>query len=862
MIYIITFFHVMSISFVLGNLSFTYQSPPENHHKIDSLNKLSRDISLIDPDLSYKLALQALALAESDNYRIGIGYAYRNLAGVAMRNQNNMATALQLLTQAHQLFEENNDLEGIANVNISLGHVFSRLDSFELSLDYHKSSHQYFENQQDTARLAVTSYNLGDVYLQMKEMDKASEFLTISFKYASEVNNKALQLHIIQRMGDWEFEKGNREKAFAHYQEVLDLSSEESSGSNKISLVSSLISMARICSERGEIDRQLDLLLQARDVSENFKFYDFLPEIYHETVDIYLKKGQIEEAISLLDRYYKVQQENYELNKDIARQFSIGFIESDDILKNLNKQQQASESRLRQSRLFVMILVLLLTALIYAVISLRRVVSLYKGRHRQLEAIIENAQEGIVFLDNKLRILKTNQKLLQIFGLDQNKKLPEKITELLHIPSHIFYQGKEKDLDLEYFRPGKTSVFYTLKLSKENISGKIYHIAFVYDNTEAINMKLENLEQDMILTKTYEIAGVGGFEMELDLDGKIKLLQLSDATRIRLGVAEGEDLTKIPLEDRMLPENIAEFKNSVLQNLKKEDFFEFVFHFNPHNAKPLWLRIISKAKLMEDGKSRIRGLIEDITEFREQNIVLENNLVREKELVELKSKFISIASHEFKTPLSALVSSIEILKLYFQKLTTPEFEEKVNRQFEKIHRQLERIDQTLVNILLVEENQREGAEIMRENIGINEFLSNLVADYFSENPTNSRLVLNLPENETILATDKNMLYFVVNNLISNALKYSPAGSPAPILEVTTTAGYLQIRIQDFGIGIPEADQGKLFSSFFRARNTSGHKGTGLGLKIVKDFVEKLDGELRFDSKEGKGSTFYVTLPMN
>jgi signal transduction histidine kinase/tetratricopeptide (TPR) repeat protein len=862
MYYIITFFHVLAMPFLWASAGLPAQGIAENQKKIDSLNGISRDNSLIDPELSYKLAIQALAFAEEENYDIGIAYAYRNLANVAMRNQNNMATALQFLTKAHQIFEEANDVEGKANIDVSLGHVFSRLDSFELSLSYHQKAHQFFKDQENEQRLAVTSYNLGDVYMQMNDLENASVFLSSAFKYAVNVNNLPLQIHTIQRMGDWELAKGNQDKAYAHYQEVIERSSEELGASNKISLVSSLVSMARISSSRGEQDKTLEFLIRARDVSESFMFFDFLTEIYHETVDVLLERGQTAEAVILLDRYYEVQKQVAERNKEIARQFSIEFIQRDGLVKNLNRQQEENDSQLRQSRLFVMILILMMTALVYAIVSLRKIVSLYKGRQKQLEAIIENAQEGIVFLDHRLRIIKTNQKLLQIFDLVGNKNLPEKITELLHIPSHIFYQGKERDLELEYHRPGKTSIFYTLKISKENISGKIYHIAFVYDNTEAVTMKMESIEQDLILTKTFEIAGVGGYEMEMDVEGKIRLLNLSDASKVRLGIGETEDLTQIPLEERLLPEDVVAFRNFVLQNLEKEEFFDFIFHFRPIDGKPLWLRIISKAKLMEDGKSRIRGLIEDITEYREQNLVLENNLVKEKELVELKSKFISIASHEFKTPLSALVSSIEILKIYFQKVNNPTYEEKVNKQFEKIHRQLDRLDQTLVNILLVEENQRDGAQIMRENIGINHFLTNLVADYFSENPSVSKLVLNLPEDETLLTTDKNMLYFVVNNLISNALKYSPVGAQSPILEVTKRSKLLEIKIQDFGIGIPEADQAKLFSSFFRARNTSGHKGTGLGLKIVKDFVEKLEGELKFESKEGKGSTFFVTLPID
>ncbi|MCB0786484.1 MAG: ATP-binding protein, partial [Flavobacteriales bacterium] len=109
-------------------------------------------------------------------------------------------------------------------------------------------------------------------------------------------------------------------------------------------------------------------------------------------------------------------------------------------------------------------------------------------------------------------------------------------------------------------------------------------------------------------------------------------------------------------------------------------------------------------------------------------------------------------------------------------------------------------------------------------------------------------------------TDRQMLSNVVSNLLSNAIKYSPEDRPIH-LRTAITNGMLSIQVEDQGIGIPEKDQVHLFERFFRAGNTVSIQGTGLGLNIVRKYLDMMGGSIRFDSREGAGTTFFVEIPM-
>lgn len=266
-------------------------------------------------------------------------------------------------------------------------------------------------------------------------------------------------------------------------------------------------------------------------------------------------------------------------------------------------------------------------------------------------------------------------------------------------------------------------------------------------------------------------------------------------------------------------------------------------------------------ELEERVQQRTSELFDAIKQLKETNIKqkqaeaeVRKALEKEKELNELKSRFVTIASHEFRTPLSTILSSVSLISKY------NELGEK-----EKLDKHILRIKSAVSNLTGI----------------LNDFLSlsKLEEGVISNNPSqfnlyalaveiNEELAPVLKANQSISCVhngpevvylDKNILKNILLNLLSNASKYSGEGTI--VLDVAVTSEKITIAVKDKGIGIPENDLPFLFTRFFRAHNAGNIQGTGLGLNIVKRYVELLHGTIAVESELGTGTTFTVNIPV-
>lgn len=242
--------------------------------------------------------------------------------------------------------------------------------------------------------------------------------------------------------------------------------------------------------------------------------------------------------------------------------------------------------------------------------------------------------------------------------------------------------------------------------------------------------------------------------------------------------------------------------------------------------------------------------------LRESEQEIRNALEREKELSELKSRFVSMASHEFRTPLSTISSSADLIEAY-----------KKDEQQEKRERHTNRIKSAVVNLTNILNDFLSLSRLEEGKIEVNSVLFNL-EDFCNE--TLDEITVLLKPGQTInrhkhteqtsIYLDAKLLKNILFNLLSNAIKYSDIDKPIDCF-IKVEGSTLKIRVTDQGIGIPEEEQQHLFSPFFRAHNVENIQGTGLGLNIVKRYVDLMNGEISFESKTGKGTTFNVVIPL-
>ncbi len=247
----------------------------------------------------------------------------------------------------------------------------------------------------------------------------------------------------------------------------------------------------------------------------------------------------------------------------------------------------------------------------------------------------------------------------------------------------------------------------------------------------------------------------------------------------------------------------------------------------------------------------------DITERKRAESETQRALQQQKELNELKSRFISMASHEFRTPLTSIIMSVELLESFGAQWS----EEKRSVYLQRIRQCSLSMKDLLEDILTIGKAEAGKLDFRPARLDPQEFCQNLVEELQLTTGQNHHLQFSpqasLPPQA---ALDEKLLRHIFTNLLSNAIKYSPQGGAVDFC-LARVGDRLQFTVRDQGIGIPPEDRDHLFDSFHRARNVRDIAGTGLGLAIVKKAVDLHGGSIEIESTVGEGTTFYVYLPL-
>ena len=269
---------------------------------------------------------------------------------------------------------------------------------------------------------------------------------------------------------------------------------------------------------------------------------------------------------------------------------------------------------------------------------------------------------------------------------------------------------------------------------------------------------------------------------------------------------------------------------------------------------------LSAVKIEWDKRDATLMFVVDATARLEDEKAQLLTLQRQSELNSMKSRFISMASHEFRTPLATIHGSVELLQHYGERLSA----DKKQVTLQKIDAAVQRMTHMLENVLLIGRSDSGQLEFKPSPLAITPFCLGLVDELRSSMTSqfsHIHLVLELPEPDQQFLLDDILIRNIVGNLLSNALKYSPQRGEVRFT-VREFDNQLLFIVSDQGIGIPLADQPHMFESFHRASNVGAISGTGLGLSIVKDAVSCHKGSIEVHSEVGRGSRFTVTLPIS
>lgn len=254
--------------------------------------------------------------------------------------------------------------------------------------------------------------------------------------------------------------------------------------------------------------------------------------------------------------------------------------------------------------------------------------------------------------------------------------------------------------------------------------------------------------------------------------------------------------------------------------------------------------------------ARTEELAKTNAQLREVEQLLRQALAAEKELNELKTNFVSMVSHEFRTPLGVIMVSAEVLQRYFNRLTP----EQRADHLASIITSVRRMSGMMEDVLLLSRVEAGAITFSPTEVNLSVLCGRIVDEVKSATSAMCPIEIAFsPKVPRVANGDTKLLHHIISNLLSNAIKYS--GQRPVTLQWERAGREAVIAVCDQGIGIPAADQERLFQSFHRGRNVGQVNGTGLGLVIVKRCCDVHGGSITFHSEEGRGTTFTVRLPM-
>lgn len=253
----------------------------------------------------------------------------------------------------------------------------------------------------------------------------------------------------------------------------------------------------------------------------------------------------------------------------------------------------------------------------------------------------------------------------------------------------------------------------------------------------------------------------------------------------------------------------------------------------------------------------VKDLEAEVTRRKKAEEKIKSALQKEKELNELKTKFLSLVSHEFKTPLSGILTSATLLEKY----RTEEQQEKREKHVGTIRNKIHYLNNILNDFLSIERLDSGKGQYKFTEFSLNRLINEVV--YNANVTLKNGQEINYPKDrdDIMLFQDEKILELILSNLMGNAIKYSPENTNIDF-DYQLKNDRITFTVKDEGRGIPEKDQKHIFERYFRAENALLDQGTGIGLNIAKSHLENLNGSIGFSSEENKGTTFTVELPIS
>ncbi|MFC7345711.1 PAS domain S-box protein [Chryseobacterium zhengzhouense] len=484
---------------------------------------------------------------------------------------------------------------------------------------------------------------------------------------------------------------------------------------------------------------------------------------------------------------------------------------------------------------------------------------------------LDSANSGIIITDNTQQdnpIIYCNKAFENITGYDHDQiighncrflQAQDRSQDERFIIKSCIEEGKDCRVEIRNYKKNGKLFWNELYISPvKNEKGEITHFIGVQNDVTSRKKAEYELREEKssiekkILERTKELVESEAFlssiiqtvrESLLVLDSNYKVLSANNHFLNSFKVSKEETVGKLLFElgnHQWDIETLKELLTNILPTNNPVIDYE-VEHVFPHIGKKIMLLNAYRIEFEGQYKDRILIAIEDITE--------------KKETDRRKDDFLSIASHELKTPLTTIKGLIQIL----QRMVPPESSEKFENTLDKVSVYVDRLNDLISDLLDTSKIQSGNIELHKEEFNIDSAVAETI-DNLSVAAPNHTITFNGKTNAVIMG-DELQISQVLNNLISNAIKYSP-GSDKVEVYISKVGNFVKVSVRDYGMGISDQDKTKIFDRFFRVRDIQKKfPGLGIGLYISHEIIANHNGTLWVESEIGEGSTFSFTLPI-
>ncbi|MDI6031966.1 PAS domain S-box protein [Flavobacterium sp. LB2P84] len=503
-----------------------------------------------------------------------------------------------------------------------------------------------------------------------------------------------------------------------------------------------------------------------------------------------------------------------------------------------------------------------------------------KQSEEKFKGAFENSAAGMALINNEGYFIEVNDRLCEMFGYSSQEMKSLRFQEITHYEDLI--------LDLEYkekLDTGKISNFSSEKRfihknksiiwahryisTAKNNTSEINYIIQIMDITKRKKIEEENklLIEENNRNKTIQLNEARNM-YRLLADNTVDLVCLHNAdTTFKyispsiqnlLGYSYGELLGKFPL-DYAHPEdkNHLQKKLDNFLNLKKDE--PVIARFKKSNNEYIWIEIKTSLILENKVLIEIQTSSRDVTSQKIAEEAIEKTLAKERELNDLRTNLVSTISHEFRTPMTTIRTSAELISMYLENQDLVNGD-RLQKRVTIITEEIDRIEELMNAVLTISKEDSGKTNFNATTFDLKEICLEIIDVYYLDKANYPKVITNFIGDVFPVVADKKLMEYSIFNILNNAFKYSEELKDV-ILNLFTKEDIIYLEIIDFGIGIPIEDQVKLFNTFFRASNTNGIIGTGLGLYIAKTFIEKNSGTIQLESELGKETKVTLQFPL-